>query len=411
MVRCYAPLAPPERRTRSTCSEGVTWPLRTQGGFNPRLLSPGCGFGHKGPGVFSRPGTDPLVLVAWLNSRPARCLLDAVATFGSYEIGAVQRIPWPGEMAAREALQIIEHANVVASTVRVRDQVDETTRSFVAPELSRGSGTLSQRIESWQAEQDSREALAIDALGALEREWARALGLDAGATEYIDGELGVPVWDLPDERVADDQTAVLADGVAAPAGSFTVSPTLEPAARVLVVHPRRIAEARRGLRLDDEARRSAAVRLASWLVGISFGRWDVDAASREPPELLDPLPISAPAEAIGGSPTSMLLDEPGHHGDIVQHVRASAASVFGDRADDILDELSEMLGARELRTYIRRAFFRDHLAMYTKSRREAPLYWQLSVPSRGWSIWLYAPTLTRETLHGILRHARASSRM
>ena len=83
----------------------------------------------------------------------------------------------------------------------------------------------------------------------------------------------------------------------------------------------------------------------------------------------------------------------------------SAAAVFGDTADDILDELSEMLGARELRTYIRRTFFRDHLAMYTKSRREAPLYWQLSVPSRGWSIWLYAPTLTRETLHGILRHA------
>lgn len=245
--------------------------------------------------------------------------------------------------------------------------------------------------------------LAIDALGALERDWAQALGLDASAADYIDGELGVPVWELPDEPVADDQMAVLAERVAPPAGSFTVSPTLEPAARLLEVHPRRIAEARRGLRLDDEAQRSAAVRLASWLVGISFGRWDVDAESRDPPQLLDPLPISAPAEALDGSPTSMLLDEPGHPEDIVQRIRASAAAVFGDTADDILDELSAMLGARELRRYIRRGFFRDHLAMYTKSRREAPLYWQLSVPSRGWSIWLYAPTLTRETLHGILR--------
>jgi hypothetical protein len=400
--------ASPAARAQNTqymFRQGVTWPRRTQGGFNPSLLPPGCGFGDKGPGVFARSGADPLVLVGWLNSRPARCLLDAVATFGSYEVGAVQRIPWPGEMAAHDAPQIIEHAEIVASTVRVQDEVDETTRSFVAPELSRGSGTLSQRIESWRAEQDSREVLAIDALAALERDWAQALSLDAGAAEYIDGELGVPVWDLPDEPVADDQMAVLADGVPATAGSFTVSPTLELAARVLEVHPRRIADARRGLRLDDEAQRGAAPRLVSWLVGISFGRWDVDADSRDLPQLLDPLPITAPGQAVGGSPTSMLLDEPGHPGDIVQHVRASAAAVFGDTADDILDELSEMLGARELRTYIRRTFFRDHLAMYTKSRREAPLYWQLSVPSRGWSIWLYAPTLTRETLHGILRHA------
>lgn len=385
---------------------GVTWPLRTQGGFNPRLLPSGGGFGHKGPGVFTRSGTDPLVLLSWLNSRPARCLLDAVATFGSYEVGAVQRVPWPGEVLASDAPKIVEHAHQVTSTVRLRDTVDETTRSFVAPELARGSGTLGDRLAAAQAEQDSREVLAIEAMSALERAWAHALGLDSDAEAYIEGELGKPVWELADQPVADEQVEALRDGVDAPAGSFSVSPTLEPAASALGVHPRRIAEARRRLPVANEVRRRAGVRLASWLVGVAFGRWDPDALARDvPTELTGPLPVRAPGEAVEGSVIPMLLDEPGNADDLVGHVRAAAERAYGDDAADVLDELAGFLGVRDLRTYLARTFFRDHLAMYTKSRREAPLYWQLTVPSRSWSAWIYAPLLTRETLHGIVRQA------
>lgn len=384
---------------------GVTWPRRTQGGFNPSLLPAGCGFGDMGPGAFPLPGVSSLVVLAWLNSRPARCLLDAFASFGVYQVGMIQRLPWP-ELTEQDLLQAEARAAVVTRCVRARAEVDETTRSFVAPELGRGSGTLAQRVESWYAEQDSRDVLAIDALRALEDDWARALGLDAGATEYIEGELGVPVWDLPDQPVTDDQAAILSDGVDAPAGSFTVSPVLEPAARALGLHPRRIAEARRRIEVSADVQRRAGVRLASWLVGLAVGRWDVDALiGHETVELAEPLPISAPAEVVGAPPMSMLLDEPGHGDDILHRMRVSATHAYGGGADDIVDELSRMLGARDLRTYISRSFFRDHLAVYTKSRREAPLYWQLSVPSRGWGIWLYAPALTRETLHGIVRHA------
>jgi hypothetical protein len=385
---------------------GVTWPRRTQGGFNPSILPAGCGFGDMGPGAFALSGNDPLVLLSWLNSRPAHCLLDAFASFGVYQVGMIQRLPWPDGLDDEQRREIAARSAVAASSVRSRDQVDETTRSFVAPELARGSGSLAQRLESWNAGQDSREVVAIDALDALEDDWTRALGLDAGAIEYIDGELGVPVWRLPDQAATDDQAAVLRDGVDAPAGSFTVSPVLEPAARALGLHPRRIAEARRRIQLSADVQRRAGVRLASWLVGIAAGRWDVDApVGHEPVELLEPLPITSPAELVDASPTSMMLDEPGQDDDILRCMRAAAVPIYGDSADDIMDELSTMLRTRDLRTYMRRGFFRDHLAVYTKSRREAPLYWQLSVPSRGWGIWLYAPTLTRETLHGMVRHA------
>jgi hypothetical protein len=54
---------------------------------------------------------------------------------------------------------------------------------------------------------------------------------------------------------------------------------------------------------------------------------------------------------------------------------------------------------------LRRRFFKDHLGRYSKSRRKAPIYWQLSVPSRAWGVWVYAPALSRETLYAVARHA------
>src|SRR5262249_53143014 len=58
------------------------------------------------------------------------------------------------------------------------------------------------------------------------------------------------------------------------------------------------------------------------------------------------------------------------------------------------------------RRYFRRDFFKSHLGRYSKSRRKAPIYWYLSVPSREWGLWLYAPFLSREMLYAVVREAR-----
>lgn len=43
-------------------------------------------------------------------------------------------------------------------------------------------------------------------------------------------------------------------------------------------------------------------------------------------------------------------------------------------------------------------FFAFHLKQYTKSRRQAPVYWQLQVPSKVLTLWLYYNDLTSQTL-------------
>ena len=61
-------------------------------------------------------------------------------------------------------------------------------------------------------------------------------------------------------------------------------------------------------------------------------------------------------------------------------------------------------GAADIRSYLRRAFFDDHLATYSKSRRKAPIYWQLATPSASYSVWCYYHRLTRDTFFRVAKH-------
>jgi hypothetical protein len=78
--------------------------------------------------------------------------------------------------------------------------------------------------------------------------------------------------------------------------------------------------------------------------------------------------------------------------------------LFADN-EPISSELCKILGRATLRDYLRRDFFKNHLAQYTESRRKAPIYWPLSVPSGKWTVWVYAPTLSRETLYAVASEA------
>ena len=105
-------------------------------------------------------------------------------------------------------------------------------------------------------------------------------------------------------------------------------------------------------------------------------------------------------------PGQLLLDQPGHPWDIVERLYTVAALLVDD-ADQLLTDVLKHLNSKNLRDHLRKRFFKDHLKRYTKSRRKAPIYWPLYVPSGGWGVWVYAPSFTRETLYAIESAATA----
>jgi len=53
----------------------------------------------------------------------------------------------------------------------------------------------------------------------------------------------------------------------------------------------------------------------------------------------------------------------------------------------------------DLRRWLQKDFFPFHLQRYSKSRRKAPIYWPLATASGSYTIWLYYPSLTSQTLY------------
>ncbi|NCC85757.1 MAG: type II restriction endonuclease subunit M, partial [Clostridia bacterium] len=82
----------------------------------------------------------------------------------------------------------------------------------------------------------------------------------------------------------------------------------------------------------------------------------------------------------------ILVDDQGHPHDLPQITEEVFASINAEVPDDI-------------RRLVQREFFAFHLQRYSKSRRKAPIYWPLSTTSGSYTLWIYYPSLTSQTLY------------
>ena len=168
----------------------------------------------------------------------------------------------------------------------------------------------------------------------------------------------------------------------------------------------------------------AIAETVSYTLGAAFGRWDIryatgEQAALELPDPFAPLPICPPAQlqnaqGLPARPEDMpaaypiknipwngiLVDDEGHKCDLVARVREVIEIIWKDSAEAIEHEACEILKVRSLREYFRKpaVFFADHLKRYSKSRRQAPIYWPLSTASGSYTLWIYYHRLTDQTL-------------
>lgn len=417
-------------------SPGVTWSARTASAFSPRVLPGGAIFGHKGNKLATH---EIAALLGWLNSRVIAALITGLLAAGdettsggaskSYEIGLVRTLPLP-DMDEDFVRGIAEQ---MILGVMQMDVEDETSTLFV-------------RVEETSLNDLGRTddiALSILALSAeLERYFWELLSLDDLSREFIRDEVGQhPDTYAEHEHLDEDierlyclPTAKLIDELLSRKGgarsianlSYVADRRLEVIAHGLEVHPRSIVRVARsrGLEVPGE-KADRAARLMSYLFGLAVGRWDVRLAldpANQPAlgDPFDPRPACAPGMLVGddGLPVAVtpdgypvpvpangvLLDEPGHGQDLGTAIEHVAAILFDD-PDQMTADMLGALGSKALRTHLRSKFFKEHLSRYSKSRRKAPIYWPLYVPSGKWGVWVYAPRLTRETLYVVASEA------
>ncbi len=378
------------RSTEHYCRPGLTWPRRTQSGLALRAMPAGCVFADKGPAAFveSDDSEELLGLLALTNSQPFRGLVEIQMAFGSYEVGVMQRTVLPATTDPHLAAPAIQ----AWSIKRSRDTVNLTSHAFIAPALARPSATLDEAAAAWAASLAEAESNLADLQRQIDDTAYRLYGIG------------------DDDRRAIEQMVGKEDGGKRAEGSLG-------------------DEEDEG---EDEAPQADAAALVSALLdyalGAVFGRWDIryaTGAKLAPPEPdpFDPLPVCPPGmlqnsaglpAGAGEVPTDyplritcsgILVDDKGHDKDIETRVREAIGVIWGERAEAITQEACELLGVATLRDFFRKptGFFADHLKRYSKSRRQAPIYWPLSSPKNLYTVWLYYHRLTADTLFAVIR--------
>ena len=355
---------------------GVTYPSKAVLGFNPRLHPSGCGFGHTGSVAFSE-DLDPLALLGFLGSKPVEYLIslfigslqgEAGVHPNHYEVGTVQRIPWP-ELNESDRRILRDEAGSAVAAVRLLQQFDEVTRSFVSPYLD----------FSLSVEQNYQLLLTTE---------ANALAAICNSRDLLDAVVtrsyGFTSSDLTSMAQAFEERVPPATG-----------------------HWR----AYFGLSGQDWDGPEYGRRVLSWLFGLTWGRWETRCVSTTMSftrEALTEAPLEEPPARSTNTTldtppfrAEVLVDEGGHPLDIVEAIRAVAREIAPvNGGDKLIDESLQLLGKQDmdLRSWIRRECFEDHLIRYSKARRKAPIYWQLSTPSRRYSLWFNYHRLNRDTL-------------
>lgn len=325
---------------------GLTWPLRAHR-FAPQAMPAGCIFSVRGCCAFPEKGQEAKTLGIFNSCAFDYLFKTALGRFGYPEfiVGTLQIMPWV-DVPNEQKMVLEKLARRAWSLKRKLDTIEETSHAFLLPAALRGR-------------------LGDDDPSAIEAELAR-----------IQAQIDAIAFDLYGFSAADRAAAqanLSAASDEAPALNDTEAEEDDAAAPV-----------------DDRQ------GLLSWAVGVAFGRFDWRLATGEraappEPEPFDALPAKSPGMLPDGAMpfhthSGILVDDPGHPHDLARLVEEVLARVDAPVPDDV-------------RRWLRRDFFAFHLQRYSKSRRKAPIYWPLSTTSGSYTLWVYYPSLTSQTLY------------
>lgn len=358
---------------------GISWSVRTSR-FSPHIVPVGCIPSVSRYLALTNRVSKFATIGLWNST-----VMDAICKFRmerhghpKFIVGVVKDTPFPElELAVEQKLD-----DLVEEVFRNRAKVyatDWTSHSFLLPAVLLHPGaTLAQRHDSWLSESDSIESREHAIRSSIDDIAFKVYGLnksDRGAISSSLENIELESEDVPAAYHSSDS--------------------------------------------DLPAR-----ELVEYAIGCCFGRWDIRFASGErsfpePRRPVEPLPVCSPGMLqVGGLPFAssssgqltdypidiayhgIMVDDEGHILDLRRGLEQCLKTIWGVSADAIENEACQLIGVPSLGEWVRRprGFFADHLRRFTKSRRQSPVYWPLSTNSVSYTIWLYYPKVTDQTL-------------
>jgi len=413
---------------------GVTYTKRTTSGFSPRFLPSGCLISDKGCTIFSEDSGKLPAVLAIYGSKAFAYLLEFNLSSGDtvssgspardYEIGMVASIPIP---------PINEVSSDVADNIRriwnlkvLREQNDETGRYFSSPFGFACLPSLKQNLLARQRTMLDGYVETLSLNSIVEQNVQSAYHFDDEAMQGCRSEFGPDVNsyrtldDIPDEVSAEVarlwgmsttnliRTVVESKGHARYFSKlvYVAHRELELICHYLELSPKTICKVLTTLDPSLPELKAEADRTVSFALGVVFGRWLSNVGCQDQLLTFDPihdLPSIAPAsvrEAKGSiNEAKILTSDSSHPKAISKTVREQLVKFFGE-SGDIDAEISSYLNVQSLDCYFDNCdgFFAEHFKRYSKSRRNAPIYWPIQSLHGKYTLWLYFHALNEQTL-------------
>ncbi|MHB0980217.1 MAG: BREX-1 system adenine-specific DNA-methyltransferase PglX [Thermoleophilia bacterium] len=173
---------------------GLTWPRRTQRGFNLRVLPPGCIFADKGPAVLPARADDTFYLLGVANAALAEYLLQGLMSFGSWEVGVIKRLPVPQPSRAQHE-RIAGLAASIHDAKASWDEGNQISTRFRVPWLlwesvAEGGASLPSRLDQLAQLEASEEARIQQLYAELNDEVYLLYGIPEKTRAVIEATLG-----------------------------------------------------------------------------------------------------------------------------------------------------------------------------------------------------------------------------
>ena len=426
---------------------GATYTVRTASAFAGKVLPADCMFSHNAQTWFAKSTDFTLISIGYLSCRVPQTFLELavgsgdIATAGSvarrYTTAVVESVP----SAPVNQLNEIEVISAIKKLFQFRLNdlmANETSCNYCNFYLDSTSRTLEDVAAIKHRSFMKLIVEALQASAKLDANISMAFELTSEERAFVDNEVGphpteysndadeidvIRLYTLSEEKLIAEAIAKYGSKRWFTKKSYFVDRKLEIICHYLQSSPESVVKTllknSKMFNLDGSAR-----RIISESLGCIFGRWDIQYANSEKPAP----PLPSPFTSLPSCPPGMLqnslglpatekdtlknyplhvtwggilVDDEGHPKDVEKQTRQVLQVIWDERAEIIENEICQVLGVRTLREYLQKStmFFADHLNLYSKSRRQAPIYWPISTPSNSYTLWLYYHRLNGQTLY------------
>ena len=439
------------QNTQFFLKPAITYSERTASDFSPRILPSGCIFDCKGPIVAPIENSNEdylLALQSLLASKTYKYFVElslggadsssSIGTARQYTQSIVGGVPVP-----RAFTDHIQDLSTLTKKIWELhygiDSLDETSRFYSAEALARISKTGSLLLVADQLVSEYTSIVLEVLTNTLRVEnlifMIYGLSDSAIATVYETCGLHPLLRDCLDLSASQDTQRLLSlevdplidaireTGVTSRSitkKSFYVDRRLEVLCSALDVNAVSVLDnSLFSCPIVESTRRSLAYQIVHAAVAIYFGYYDTESilsrASDSKVTILEMPPTSPPIVAHGsasgglhekdGMRQSFAVIDAGYSGPQSLHVDSLITAGLGISHESIEQALM-VLGVKTLSDYVSTPslFFDEHCSRHSRSRRQAPIFWLLSLgpATSGTKILLCYHTISKDTIYRVL---------